>query len=402
MSRNILAGLIASGLPFTVVSSDRRQVIGGLGLCDGSFHWVAAPGCVNSPPLLRVRWAERPLSLLRTSIARWRSGPELERVSAQGMVVNGFSNHWVFRFVNLPWTTPRVLIVHDSPHRFSLKGQPPLTWALEKMSHYSHFIFCSERVAGEWMEFMEVPGTHYCAIPNCCREDEVHRVMENEKAAVRRQLGLPENRFVIVCPATIQHRKGQDLLVDILPVLQAAVPGFHLCLVGESLGAWGAALEMRIKESDYRNQIQLTGARRDALEFIYAADVMVLPSRSEAAPMVVLEAMALKTPVIAAAVGGVPEMIKHGISGLLFSVNNQYGLVECLAHLAKKPHVRAQLSKNASDKCWSNFSRNQMSARYATALRCFISQNRDPRFPSAPAELEKRLLSLRNSRSADY
>ena len=307
--------------------------------------------------------------LLQNRLARWRHGAQLEQISSQGMVVNGFSNHWVFRFVNLPAATPRVLIVHDSPRRFDLEGQPPLGWALEKMARYSHFIFCSQRVAGEWMELEELAGKVHCCIPNCCREEEVRKVMKQERAAVRKGLRLPAHRFVVVCPASIQYRKGQDLLVDSMPVLQNALPDLVFYLVGEPIGDWSAALKKRITDAGYGKQIHLAGPRKDALDYIYAADAVVLPARSEAAPLVVLEAMALKTPVIAAAVGGVPDMVEHGRSGLLFAAEDRQGLVESLTRLAKNPLQRKTLAENASARYWAQFSRDQMSTRYAAA-RC--------------------------------
>ena len=63
--------------------------------------------------------------------------------------------------------------------------------------------------------------------------------------------------------------------------------------------------------------VELLGRRDDIPELLAAADALVLPSRSEGLPLVVMEAMASSTPVIATEVGGVPELLEHGVTAML-------------------------------------------------------------------------------------
>ena len=374
MSHEIVRGLMSARLPLTVVSSDSPGIITGLDPAVLRPFWMTPPDRVARALAPCSSYNSRPVAWLRDCGARWSYGRTLPRISTQGIIVNGFSNHWVFRYARFPAATPRVLIVHDSPGRFGLKDQPPLEWALRMMRCYSHYVFCAQRVAREWLAFPELATKQSCYIPNCCREDEVRRLAQLDRQAVRQRFGMATDRFVVVCPATIQYRKGQDLLLDHFADLQAAVPGLQIYLVGAPLGNWGTTLTQRIQQSAFRQQITVVGPRMDVLDYIFAADALVLPSRSEVAPLVILEAMALQTPVIASAVGGVTEMLEHGRSGLLFASENGGELCRALHRLAGDSKLRAILASNAAHRYWSRFSRNQLVTRYGTALQRMVAR----------------------------
>ena len=372
MSHEIVRGLMSAQLHLTVVSSDSPGVITGLNTAGLRPSWLAAPDRVARAIAPGGGNRRRPVVWLRDRAEQWTYGGKLSRISTRGIVVNGFSNHWVFKYAQF-LKIPRILVVHDSPRRFGVKDQPALAWALARMGCYSHYIFPAQQVAEEWLAFRELAGKQFCYIPNCCREDAVRQLAAHDRQAVRARLGMPRNRFVVVCPATIQYRKGQDLLLDNFAELQAAVPTLQIYLVGAPLGDWGAALTQRIKRSAFREQIAVLGPRINALDYIYAADALVLPSRSEVAPLVILEAMALQTPVIATAVGGVAELLEHGRSGLLFAPENADELNRALFRVAGDPQLRSILSNNAAHRYWSRFSRAHLVQRYGTALHRLVA-----------------------------
>lgn len=78
-----------------------------------------------------------------------------------------------------------------------------------------------------------------------------------------------------------------------------------------------------------------------------ACDVMALPSLSEGLPNVILEAMAFGVPVVASQVGGVPEIIDHGINGLLIESASSTNLAQALIKLANDPHLAKKLAQQA-------------------------------------------------------
>jgi glycosyltransferase involved in cell wall biosynthesis len=101
---------------------------------------------------------------------------------------------------------------------------------------------------------------------------------------------------------------------------------------------------------------------------VYASDLFVLPSRAEAFPLVLLEAMILKTPMIGSNVDGVPEMIKDGTTGYLFESENKADLVRAFEKMYHSKEDRNQYAEQASKKYWDNFSKEQFTRRYASLI----------------------------------
>ena len=96
---------------------------------------------------------------------------------------------------------------------------------------------------------------------------------------------------------------------------------------------WTNSLLNKIASNDWGEHVEYLGPKENALEFIYGADVLVLPSRAEAMPRVILEAMALGVPVIGSDIGGHRELIEHNNTGLLFDPDNPQALADTLSSL---------------------------------------------------------------------
>ncbi|HEU4752137.1 MAG TPA: glycosyltransferase family 4 protein [Armatimonadota bacterium] len=136
-----------------------------------------------------------------------------------------------------------------------------------------------------------------------------------EAGPVRTGLGLPAAARLITYVGNLVHEKGVDLLVEAMAHLRDR-PDTHLVLVGD--GPLLPALRARAEALGVANKVQFAGRRLhpEIPDWISAADVLCLPSRREGCPNVVLEALASGRPVVAAAVGGVPELLR-GDTGVL-------------------------------------------------------------------------------------
>lgn len=115
---------------------------------------------------------------------------------------------------------------------------------------------------------------------------------------------------LLVAAGRLTRQKGFDLLLEALPALLGEHPGLLLCLAGE--GPEGAALAAQVRRLGLGDRVRFLGERRDLAALFAAADLFVLPSRSEGSPYVLLEAMALGLPVVATAVGDVAEVLGSG------------------------------------------------------------------------------------------
>lgn len=270
------------------------------------------------------------------------------------------------------WAGPAALVVHTSPTQYRLPFQPPLAWAFAEMNRFSHYIFNSAGLQSTWFTLGEIGRRPSFIIPNCCREDEVGRTLATDRRGQRQRLGWPEDRFIAVCVASLQYRKGQDLLVRALPRILGGVPNAQIVLAGATTQAadqhFGASLLEEARRGGLGDRIVLAGHREDSLDLIYAADLFVLPSRSEAMPLAILEAMALKTPVIASNIDGMRDLVVEGQTGRLFPCEEVEALTEAFIDLASNPLLRATLAQAARVRYWSHFSRKIVASKYVDAV----------------------------------
>ena len=126
---------------------------------------------------------------------------------------------------------------------------------------------------------------------------------------------IPADAQVVGVVARLEPEKGHRTLLDAWPLVLAAVPSARLLIIGE--GSERDSLEAQVASLGIEERVVFTGRREDVPAVTAALDVAVLPSYREAQGLSVLEAMALSRPVIASRVGGIPEMIEDGVSGLL-------------------------------------------------------------------------------------
>jgi glycosyltransferase involved in cell wall biosynthesis len=126
---------------------------------------------------------------------------------------------------------------------------------------------------------------------------------------------IPADSQIVGVVARLEAEKGHRTLLEAWPLVLAAVPSARLLVIGE--GSERDSLEAEVMSLGVEESVVFTGRREDVPAVTAALDVAVLPSYREAQGLSVLEAMALSRPVIASRVGGIPEMIEDGVSGLL-------------------------------------------------------------------------------------
>ena len=116
-----------------------------------------------------------------------------------------------------------------------------------------------------------------------------------------------------------------------------------------------AALEAEVERRQGGADVELLGERDDVPRLLAEADVFVLPSRSEGMPLSVLEAMAAGLPVIASAVGGVPELVVDGVTGLLVPPADEAALAAALERVAGDADTRARMGEAARHRAEAEF-----------------------------------------------
>ncbi len=163
-----------------------------------------------------------------------------------------------------------------------------------------------------------------------------------ERAAARARWGFAPEDFVAGHVAAFTAEKGQDVALEAAVLLRESMPRFRLILAGE--GPLLAALGER-----YPGVATMPGYVENLREFFAALDVCIMPSRSEAWGLAALRAMAHGLPVIASEVGGLPEVVEHGVSGWLVPPGDPAALAACIRNAAQ-PGCAASLAQAARER----------------------------------------------------
>jgi len=161
---------------------------------------------------------------------------------------------------------------------------------------------------------------------------DLQRYAEQEACCtLPEEYGMEPGSKIVGVVARLEPEKGHPTLLEAWPQVLRAVPDAYLLVVGE--GSRRDALEAKARELRIAHRIVFTGRRDDVPAVTAALDVAVLPSYREAQGLSVLEAMALSRPVVASNVGGIPEMIEDGVTGLLVPPHDAETLATAIIRL---------------------------------------------------------------------
>lgn len=206
------------------------------------------------------------------------------------------------------------------------------TTARKHMGRCRHIIAVSEAVRDNLIRHQYHPGritTIYNGVPD---------VPHGDRTALRRELGIPDDAFAVANAGRFIPDKGQDLLIRALP---DCPPYVHLYLIGAPDTPFGE--QARALAGDQANQagprIHFLGYRPDVQRILPAFDAYALSSRREALPLplALAEAFAARLPVVATTVGGVPEIVLDGQTGLHARPDDAASLAAGLTRLASQP-----------------------------------------------------------------
>ncbi len=180
--------------------------------------------------------------------------------------------------------------------------------------------------------------------------------------AIRKQLGIPPDAFVVVNVARLNYPKNQKMLIEALAGLGDRVPPVHALIVGE--GPHRSDLETLVARCGLTGRVHFLGQRDDVPALLHASDVFALTSEWEGNPLSVMEAMAAGLPVLATRVGSIPELVEEEVSGLLVSPGDVAGLSAGLSRLQQSPALLAGMGAHAALRARSRFGLDRMVSSY--------------------------------------
>jgi len=179
-------------------------------------------------------------------------------------------------------------------------------------------------------------------------------------AEARLELGIPEEAWVVGTIGRVVPEKHQALLIEAMRPLCAE--GAHVVVVGD--GALLPALREKVAALPERASIHLLGTRRDAPRLMQAFDLFAMSSRSEGLPLVILEAMASGLPIVSTAVGGIPNVIDDGKTGLLVPADQADALTAALRRLRDDRALAGRIATAGRALALAEYSADAMVERY--------------------------------------
>lgn len=164
----------------------------------------------------------------------------------------------------------------------------------------------------------------------------------------RRRLGLPPGVPVVGTVGNLTPKKDQATMIRAVAELRRTVPDARLVLVGS--GPAEDRLRALVAELGVADAVTLAGARTDVPELLPAFDVFCMTSRFEGLSIALLEAMSLGLPPVVTDVGGMPEVVRHEVDGLLVSPGDACGVARSLRRLLSDSTQRACLGAAARER----------------------------------------------------
>lgn len=163
--------------------------------------------------------------------------------------------------------------------------------------------------------------------------------------AIRQKLGIPPDSAVLIFVGNVLGEKGVNELMQSFCMLAGDLRGLHLVVVGSGTALSGLA--SKAEKAGVGNRVHFVGRRahQEIPGWLSASDILVLPSWREGLPNVVVEAMACSRPVVATMVGGIPEAVEPGESGILIDKGDVRALTQAIAQLASDAAKREAMGR---------------------------------------------------------
>ncbi len=166
----------------------------------------------------------------------------------------------------------------------------------------------------------------------------------NQPSTLRAELGLDDDAIVVGCVAVMRAQKGQRALIDAMEPLLTSRPNLHLVFVGGGSPVF-EQVQAHIAAKGLTSQVHLMGSRNDVPNMLAGFDLFALATEQEASGTVFLEAAYAGLASVGTRVGGVPEMIQDGVTGLLVPLHDREALTAALKRLIEDPELRTQMGR---------------------------------------------------------
>ena len=222
-------------------------------------------------------------------------------------------------------------------------ARTPLYYAVDRwcLPRYHHVICVSSDLYAQALRLGVAPE-RCTLIPNGIDEQTFCRRFAASEAPLRARYRVPAGRLVVGAAGRLRPEKAFNNLIHAVHGLIGLGLDLELWIAGA--GAAQAQLQALVERLGLGERVRLLGFVEDTIDFYHGLDLFVLSSLREGLPNVVLEAMAMRVPVVATRVAGVPALIEDGRNGLLCPPGDIAGLAAAIRRAVEDPVLRAALA----------------------------------------------------------
>lgn len=248
-------------------------------------------------------------------------------------------------------------------------GRPWLPWMERLSQRWVHRYISNSHAGARWLQNQANIPSH--KIRTIHSGLDPTPFMQATPGQLRPSLGIPAHQPIIASIGNLRKIKDQETLLKAAKQLQDQGHPFHLLLVGE--GQQQKPLAALCQQLNLQQRTHFLGRRTDVSAILAAATLKVLSSRAEGLPAAILEAMAAALPVVATAVGGVPELVQHQQTGLLVPPANPTALAQAIAHLLAQPDLAQTYGQAGQKRVQQAFVLAHKVAELAQAYQTLLS-----------------------------
>ncbi len=290
----------------------------------------------------------------RRGLGNWRTIGSMARLCRQLDVAvwhsHDYHSNLLGRLISRVWKMKLVSTIHHWPRQ---TWRQRLAFHVDQwgLSRFDHLITVSPQLRDNLVDRgFDANRVDFIATGI----DTAQFQREHDIQQARIELGVSPQSLVVGVVARFTHDKGVDRAIKTIAELRAKFPNIELHLVGD--GPEYNALKELARQQHVADRTHFWGWQSPTQRFYELMDVLLVPSRAETTPMVVLEAMAMGVPVAATKVGNVPELLKGGRRGVLLSNRHHQIWPDHLAPLLISESRRQELARQGRRRVEKYFS----------------------------------------------
>lgn len=251
---------------------------------------------------------------------------------------------------------------------------PARRFALRQAFRLADAIVVNSEAARQALQAEGIPPERLRILRNGV--DLVRFSPNGNRARLVRHLGLTDGTLLVATVSILRAEKDHESLLAAVPEVIRRVPCARFLIVGT--GPTEAQLRALVAAQGLADHVMFLGDRTDIPELLQGVDVFVLPSLTESLPNALLEAMSAARPVVATAVGGIPEVVESGRTGFLVPPRRRELLADRIAFLLERPDVRAEMGQAARARVEAEFDIRQAVKRFESLYEELLEQKVEP------------------------